>query len=257
MRLPVVFLRASVMNEVQYRVNFLVQLVQSVLRLGTGLVVLAVVFRRTKTLGGWTRDELLAVMGVYTMVGGIVWALIQPNMARLIAEIRDGKLDHVLTKPADAQLLISVRSVDLWRLVDVVIGLAVVVVALVRLRDLSIGQLAAFTATLALGSVIIYCFWLMLATSAFWLVRMNEVEELFGGLMQAGQYPVGIYPGWLKYSLTFLVPLAFAVTVPAEALTSRLGAGTVAGAVALALGMVIVSRWYFRLGLKRYSGASS
>lgn len=257
MRLAVIFLRTAVMNEVQYRVNFLVQLVQSVLRLGTGLVVLAVVFQRTTTLGGWTRDELLAVMGVYTMVGGIVWSLIQPNMARLIAEIRDGKLDHVLTKPADAQMLISVRSVDLWRLVDVLVGLVVVVVALVRLRELSAGQVVAFAATLLLGAVIIYCFWLMLATSAFWLVRMNEVEELFGGLMQAGQYPVGIYPGWLKYGLTFLVPLAFAVTVPAEALTSRLRGGTVLGAAALAIAMVVVSRWYFRMGLKRYSGASS
>ena len=46
--------------------------------------------------------------------------------------------------------------------------------------------------------------------------------ELFDGVFQTGRWPVGIYPGWLRYSVTFLVPIAFAVTVPAQAVTSRL-----------------------------------
>jgi ABC-2 type transport system permease protein len=41
-------------------------------------------------------------------------------------------------------------------------------------------------------------------------------------LYRAGKYPIAMYPGWLRIGLTFLVPLAFAVTVPAEAITSRL-----------------------------------
>jgi ABC-2 type transport system permease protein len=48
------------------------------------------------------------------------------------------------------------------------------------------------------GLISIYCFWLMLASASFWLVRINEVQELFDGLFRAGQYPVGIYPGWLR-----------------------------------------------------------
>jgi ABC-2 type transport system permease protein len=97
----------------------------------------------------------------------------------------------------------------------------------------------------------------MLATAGFWLVRMDEVQELFEGLYRAGQYPVGIYPGWLRYGLTFLVPLAFAVTVPAEAITSRLTWGTVLLAVVVAVVLVVVSRWLWHRGLTRYSGASS
>ncbi len=50
---------------------------------------------------------------------------------------------------------------------------------------------------------------------------MDHVNELFEGVFQTGRFPVGIYPGWLRFSVTFLVPIAFAVTVPAEAVTSR------------------------------------
>ncbi len=129
----------------------------------------------------------------------------------------------MLTKPADSQLLSSVRQFHLWRLVDVLVGGCVIVWGLVQLDDASAGPSAAgFVVTLVLGGMMIYCFWLMVTAGAFWFVRMDMVQELFTGLYRAGQYPVAIYPGWLRFGLTFLVPLAFAVTVPAEALTGRL-----------------------------------
>lgn len=252
------FLRLGIMNELQYRVNFFVQLVQSVLTLGTSLVVLAIVFDRTETLGGWTKPELLAVMGVFTLVTGVIRAFIQPNMTRLIGEIRDGKLDHLLTKPADAQTLVSVRQVEIWQIIDVFLGAVLIVIAALRLeRPVSVGSVLIFLVMLVIGLVILYCFWLLLATCAFWLVRMHEVEELFGGLLRAGQYPVGIYPGWIRAGLTFLVPLAFAISVPAEALTGRLTGGTVVVAAAMTVGLVGLSRWFFHRGLRRYGSASS
>ena len=74
---------------------------------------------------------------------------------------------------------------------------------------------------------------------------------------QAGRWPVGIYPGWLRISLTFLVPVAFAVTVPAESLTGRLTVSTLLGTLALAAGFVAVTRWFWRFGLRHYTGTSA
>ena len=242
----------------QYRVNFFVQLIQSLLTLATSLVVLAIVFDRTDTLGGWTKPELLAVMGIFTLVDGVIRAFIQPNMTRLIGEIRDGKLDHLLTKPADAQTLVSVRQVEIWQVIDVVLGAVLIVIAARRFdRPVTQWSTLSFVVMLLVGLIVIYCFWLMLATCAFWLVRMHEVEELFGGLLRAGQYPVGIYPAWMRAGLTFIVPLAFAVSVPAEALTGRVTRGTMVVAGAMAVGLAAFSRWFFHRGLRRYGSASS
>ncbi|MGD9700911.1 MAG: ABC transporter permease [Acidimicrobiia bacterium] len=257
-RLTVTFLRIGVMNEVQYRVNFIIQLIQSLLTLGTGLVVLSLVFSRTSELGGWTRPQLLAVMGIFTLVGGVIRSVIQPNMQRVVDDVREGKLDFALTKPADAQVLVSVRDIRLWQLTDVLVGAVVLVIALVQLRDtVTVGQLAAFFGTLVIGLITIYCFWLLLASASFWLVRMTEAQELFDGIYRAGQYPVGIYPGWLRYGLTVIVPLAFAITVPSEAVTGRLGAGTVAVALAATVVLIVVSRWCWQRGIRRYGGASA
>jgi ABC-2 type transport system permease protein len=258
LRLTGTFLRVGVMNEMQYRINFFLQLIQSLLTVGTGLVILAVVFSKTDELGGWSRPQLLAVMGVFTLVGGVIRTFIQPNMQRVVQDVREGKLDFALTKPADAQLLVSVRDVRFWQLTDVVVGVAVLTVALVQMRSTTQWQdVLAFVALLLSGLVSIYCFWLMLASASFWLVRINEVQELFDGLFRAGQYPVGIYPGWLRYGLTFIIPLAFAITVPSEAVTGRLAWQSVIVMIGFTIVLLVVSRWCWKRGLRRYGGASA
>jgi ABC-2 type transport system permease protein len=198
------------------------------------------------------------VVGVYTLVGGMIRSLIQPSMGRLLEGVQDGTLDHTLTKPEDSQLLVSITEFQLWKLVDIVIGAAVLTFAVVRLGErVGPAEAALFGALLLCGGLIVYSVWLAVATSAFWLVRIWSMFDLFDGLYQAGRWPVGIYPVWLRLILTFLVPVAFAVTVPAEALTARLTPGTVGIVLLVTGGFLIGSRWFWKFGLRHYSGASA
>jgi viologen exporter family transport system permease protein len=118
LRVAVLHLRIGVMNDLQYRVNFALQILQSLLALVTGLVVFSLVYSHTAELNGWTQNELLAVLGVQIMMAGVIHAVIQPNMMRPTEEVQEGKLDHALTKPVDAQVLVSFREVQLWQAVD-------------------------------------------------------------------------------------------------------------------------------------------
>jgi ABC-2 type transport system permease protein len=257
-RLFGLFFRVGALNELQYRANFAIQVFQSLIALGTGLAVIGLVFSQTTQLNDWTQPELLAVMGVHILMGGVIRTVIQPNMERLMADVREGTLDFVLTKPEDSQVLVSVREVRIWQAIDILIGLGVLGFGVAQLQT-SIGpvQGAAFVGALLLGAVMIYCFWLIVTTGAFWIVRMDEIHELFDGLYQSGRWPVTIYPGWLRVSLTYLVPIAFAVTVPAEAITSRLTVDTIATAAVFAVVLLVFTRWWWRFGLRRYSGASA
>jgi ABC-2 type transport system permease protein len=258
LRLLAVFLRVSVMGELAYRANFFVQLFQSFLELASALVGLAVVFSYTDTLGGWRPNEMLALVGVYFLVGGIIGLVIQPGMAQLIDSVRDGTLDFTLTKPEDAQLLVSIRQVEVWKLIDIVLGFGVLGIALVRLQEsLGLRQMSGFAVMLLAGMIIIYSFWLILATLSFWFVKVENILEIFRSMYEAGRWPISLYPGWLRFALTFIVPVAFATTVPAEALTGRLTLTTLIGAVGLAVIMFVLSRLFWRIGLRKYSGASA
>lgn len=252
------FFRIGVLAELAYRVNFFVQLFQSLLGLGTALAGLAIIFSHTGTLGGWRPNELVALVGVYVLVGGAINLVIQPSMERLIESVREGTLDFTLTKPEDAQLLVSVQAVEIWKLTDIFLGLGVLVVALVRLRaDVGVGQAAAFAVALLCGGAIVYSFWLILATCSFWFVRVENILVIFQSMYEAGRWPISIYPQWLRFALTFVVPVAFATTVPAQALTGRLTSQTLLGAVALAVALLAASRLFWRVGIRYYSGASA
>jgi ABC-2 type transport system permease protein len=252
------FFKIGVLNEFQYRVNFVVQLFQSAIALTVGLLVLALVYSHTNELNGWSQAELMCVLGIQILMGGAIKTYIQPNMIRLIEDVRDGKLDYALTKPEDSQVLASVREVRIWRSVDVIAGAVVLAYGIAGLES-GVGpdDGLLFVAMLAIGALTIYCFWLAIATLAFWIVNVWNIIELFDGLYQTGRWPVSIYPGWLRISVTFLVPIAFAITVPAQAVTSRLEWPTVALALVFSAALFAFTRWFWHFGLRRYSGASA
>jgi ABC-2 type transport system permease protein len=250
------YFRIGAANEIQYRANFVLQLITSAINLATGLVAISLVYAHTDDLAGWSRPELLVVMGIHILVGGVIGALIQPNMRQVMEEVEEGTFDLVLLRPADAQLLVSIRHFRIWRLVDVILGATVIGTGA---AGLSVGFLRAVAFLLAalMGVVVMYCIWLVLTTFAFRVVRADAFTDMFDGIYQAGRWPVSVYPAWLRGALTFVIPLAFAVTVPAETLTSRLGPlSLLAGLVITAL-VAMTTRWIWNANLRRYSGASA
>ncbi len=258
LKLAWTYLRIGMMNELQYRVNFFIQLLQSAVAVATGLIGLSLVFGQVDNLAGWSRPELLAVMGVHLLMGGIIRSAIQPNMERLMNDVLNGTLDFILTKPADAQTLVSIREFRFWQLTDVLVGLVIIAIAVIQLQTkMQALQVIAFISALLLGAVMLYCVWLMVTSIAFWVIRVGDIVELFQGLYAAGRWPVSVYPDWLRTGMTFLVPVAFAVTMPAEALTNRLTLETMLFAFGLTVLFMLLARGVWLLGLRSYSGASA
>lgn len=173
-------------------------------------------------------------------------------------DVRDGNLDFTLTKPADAQLLVSIQQVRIFKLLEIVLGAVLLAVALslhAERTDWLTG--VRFAVALLCGGTIVYSFWLILASLSFWFIRIENILMIFWSMYTAGRWPVGLYPPWLKWLLTAVVPVAFAVTVPAQAVAGRLETNTLFTAILLALVFALGSRWFWKQGLKHYSGASA
>jgi ABC-2 type transport system permease protein len=257
-RLFWVFFRVNALGELSYRMNFFMQLLESLVELGTACAGLAVVFSYTDNLGGWRPDEVLALVGIFFLVGGAIRLVIEPSMDSLIEAVRDGTLDFLLTKPEDAQFLASIQRVEIWKLTDFGLGTGVLVIALIRLGDsVGVWQAVGFASALIAGAGIVYSFWLILATLSFWFVRVENILVIFQSMYEAGRWPVNIYPKWLKFGLTFIVPIAFATTIPAQALAGHISWETLLGAYVLAGVLLVVSHVCWRAGLRHYSGASA
>lgn len=258
LRLIGLFARISVQDDAAYRVDFLAHVLVTILHFAGELLGLWTIYSNTDAIGDWGVWHLLALLGVFRIMTGVIAMVIAPNMRLIMEEIRDGKLDYVVIKPIHSQFYVSFRRMVIWRAADIVLGIGLIAFAIARLHaTLSIASALLFIVMLASGVVIIYSFWLMLATLAFWLTRVNNMEMVFWNVFEAGRYPVHIYDPRVRWALTFIVPLAFLTTFPAEALVGRAEPHGVLLAVMMATLSLIGASLFWRFGLSRYAGASA
>ena len=252
------FIGIGILTEMEYRANFFIQAFQSVLNLATALAGLFIVFNHTDQLSGWSEFELLVLIGIFNIMGGLIHVMIEPGMRRLMEDVRQGTLDYILIKPQDSQLLVSIRQFQVWKVIDVILGIIVLIYAVFHLPgELSWINVMAFMIALSGGFLIVYSFWLILATLSIWFVKVENILFIFQSIYQAGRWPVDIYPRWLKATLTFIVPVAFATSIPAKNLTGQITEIELLFAAAGAGVLFILSRKLWQYALRFYSGASA
>jgi len=121
-----VFWIASLTAELEYKANFLIELVATAGNLVGSLFVLSLFYGRGQSLGGWSWEAALVVLGVYTLLEGITSTLLQPNLSTIVAHVRTGSLDFVLLKPIDSQFWLSARTFSPWGLPGIVLGAALI-----------------------------------------------------------------------------------------------------------------------------------
>ena len=252
------FVGAEIKNELAYRLNFVLGLVEMLLVVGTSLGAVLVLFTQAKNLNGWTLPEMIALTGVYYLVQGGVNLIFAPSFEKLMEYVRLGTLDFTLLKPASSQFLASTRHISIVRISDSVLGFVVLAVGLIMLGE-AITPWAAFTfiLTLACGVAAVYALLLTLVTLSFWFVRVDNILAIFWAFTDAGRFPIDLYPGWLRFTLATIVPIGIAVTVPAEAISGRMSLETFVGMLAGTALSVTFASWFWRRGLRSYTGASA
>ncbi len=254
------FIRASAQQELAYRANFFISFLHSLLNLGTGLLGILVLFGQVETVRGWDFPSTLALLGVYLLVGAMRGLVIGPSLealAGLDGEVWTGKLDFTLLRPIDVQFLASFRIWRLFSLFDLLLALGVLAAAVAQPgRVISPINWLSFLLALFAGLAILYAILLVFTALVFWSPGFL-FTWLFNGIFQMARYPVGIYPGWLRLVLTWIIPVGMITTVPAQALSGEAPAGLLAGAVALALALLLGASALFRFSVRRYASASS
>lgn len=259
LRLLALQLRTSALLAAQYRWDFLIDGLVSLVWASTAIVPLLIVYAggaHPRTIPGWTMDEALIVTGWFILLQAILEGAINPGLQAVIDHIRKGTLDFVLLKPADAQFLVSTSRFEVWRITSVVTGLAVFAIAFHRLGRAP-SLLGSIEAVLLLGiaTLTLYSMWILIVSAAFYVVKVDNLTYLFGSIFDAARWPASVFRGALKIVFTFVIPLALMTTYPAEALLGRLAPPTLLYSLGAGLAFAAVARAVWLFSLRRYSSA--
>ena len=252
------FFKVNVQMSLAYRADTLVSILLNLMWLGWELLGLSIIFSNTETLGGWGFGELIALLGVFRLINTLMIALIWPNTEKFNQSIRDGSMDYTILQPVNSMFLVTFSRITVWRIWDLVLAIILIVVGITKSGDVTtpLSTLTFILLTVS-GAVVIYSLWIVLIALTFWFTKFDNNVTILQALMDAGRYPVTVYPVWLQIIVTFIIPIAVATTVPLQALRGELDLPRVSLFFVIGIAAFLVASRVWKAGLKRYSGASS
>jgi len=250
------FWGAAIAAELEYRINFFIATLSSLGNLAGSLFGLFLFYRTDYTFSGWSWDAALVVLGIFTLLQGFSATFLASNLNRIVRHVQEGTLDFILLKPIRSQFWLSTHTLSPWGLPDIIFGSIIIGYAGKRL-GVGIDDYLLGVLPLLFSFVILYSLWFMLGAMSIWFVKIYNVTEVLRGLLEAGRYPIAAYPTAYRFFFTFVMPVAFLTTVPAQALLGRSDISWLIGTAILAVALFFASTWFWRFALRFYTSASS
>lgn len=271
LRVLATFARNSLIRDMTFRANFLMETATSLGWLAMNLTFYAVVFHYTPMLGagtGWGKHEFFLFLATTYLINGLVQLLFMTNADEFSEMIRTGSLDFALLKPIDTQFLVSFQRIEWSSLTNVVFAGVLAAYALGRLGQVpSPVSCGLYLLYVACGVVIFYSLMMSLASASVWLGRNQALYDFWFYLSNFARYPREIFQGRLgsplRWLFTFVVPVLVVVNVPARFLVGTLAPRSVRDwmlplfTLGITAAGLCLSRGLFSRALASYRSASS
>jgi ABC-2 type transport system permease protein len=216
-RLYLRLIGASIRAQMQYKLHFLTTVATTGIIMVLDFLVLSAILLRFDHVNGWNLHEV-GVLYAISSAAVSLYRLFAPELHEFERYVQQGEFDQLLIRPLSPLALLLTRNLELGRIGGIVQGLAVFVVAVVGLH--AQGKPAwevVLYAPVALlsGSAIFFALSLATATLCFWTHQTKDLQTFtIYAPANASNYPVSLYPGWLKGLFFSVIPIAFVNYVP-------------------------------------------
>ncbi|MEO1497272.1 MAG: ABC-2 family transporter protein [Planctomycetota bacterium] len=265
-RLFLTFARNSLIRDMSFRSNFLIELVTGSVWVFMNLGFYLLIYQFTDSIAGWEKWEFFVFIATSMLVNSTVQAVFMPNMQELSELVRTGGLDFALLKPIDTQFLLSLRRISWSSGGNFLVAIVLLVISLTQLpgQPTAVGAVL-YPIYLVAGVLLLYSVMMTLAATSIWLGRNQSLYDFWFYITSFSRYPMEIYSrsplgDGLRMAFTYLIPILVVINVPAQLMAKPLSSGgaVLAGyAVVATIGGLVFSRWLFKKALESYRSASS
>ncbi|QRG65548.1 ABC transporter permease [Brevibacillus choshinensis] len=252
---------SSIRAQMQYKINFLTSAATTGMIMVLDFVVLSAILYRFHDMIGWNLYEVGILYGISSSAISL-YRLVAPEIHEFERYVMQGELDQLLIRPVSPLLLLLTRNLDLSRIGGVVQGLAVLAVSLsgMLLQGESTALLLLFVPVAILsGGVIYFSIGLSTAAACFWLQQSKDLQTFtIYAPANASNYPIALYPSWLKWLFFSAIPIAYMNYVPMLYLLGKGGTWFYPLLTPLVAGVALgcaISFW--RWGIRHYHSTGS
>ena len=251
--------RTSVTREMSFKGNFLLWIVVELAWFGLQLAFVGVIFSQTQSVGTWTAWQVVLLTGASSFIQQIYQAFFLVNCTNLSELVRTGKMDFLLLLPVNTRFLVSTRQVDIPSFANAGFAVCVMTFAALKLHlHPTAAQLGGFLVLCVVGLLVHYSLMFILASICFWTVRAQGIVHGYYSLFNIARMPDEAFRGTFKVFFTFALPVLLVSNLPVRVLVNTLASpGPLAVLFGLGAGWALVSEWFWRKSLRRYTSAST
>jgi ABC-2 type transport system permease protein len=253
------FLQALKMR-LEYRADFFVECLASLMQQVAGLLVLEFLFRSFHDMKDWTKEEVFFIYG-FSLIPMALFDAFAMNFYMFSDKyIVQGELDRLLLRPLSSLFQLILEGISFDFLADLTLGIAVLSYAWNHvgppITPLIILQ---FVLCVLGGWGVLTGIFLSLTSISFWTEDRIAILPPVYNLFNFARYPLNIYRPFIRLLLTWFIPFGFVAFYPSTAFLKN---GTLfpdfARVVPLVgLALLLIGRFIWRSGVRRYSGAGT
>lgn len=253
-------LASRMRSQREYRLNFRIDLLSSLL---VGFIELAevwVLFHSVGTLGGVSFTQILLVFGLADLCFSLA-DMVVGHCDNLPTYVRAGTLDVFYLRPQPLLLQLITSDISLRRLTRAAVGLVCLVIGL-AVNDIawSVSAVALLGISLVSGIAIFAAMFVWAAGAQFFLINGAEMTNAFvyGGRYAATQ-PASVWGRPLTVLFGFFFPMAFTAYLPALHLLGLPGPDLLPTWLAWFTPVAALWTWamallFWRVGVRHYQG---
>ncbi len=213
---------ASIRGQMQYRLNFLIELAFGLVFQSTGFVFIWIVLGQFDALGGWTLSEIALLYGMRLTAHGL-WTVSFSRLFAIDQIVRQGEYDRLLLRPMPPMLQLMFSSFRIATLGDLLGGLIILGIAIANVAvEWTTAKVLLLFASMIGGAMLDGAFQLGPAAMTFRFLETISLRIIFDNIFSNfGGYPVSIFERPTRFLLTYLVPMAFIAWAPSTVLLER------------------------------------
>jgi ABC-2 type transport system permease protein len=206
-------LAASIRIRMQYKLDFVVSTFLYGLITAVDFLVVAAILYRFREIEGWTIYQVAILSGTASSAYGL-YRTFCTELESFERYLVTGEFDTLLTRPWPTLASLLSRSFDLGRVGALIQGLTLLAVGISGAGAPWWVWLYVLLSVPA-GAVVISSLSLVASASGFWLTRIADLQTfVVNAPNAAANYPMEIFPRWLRYLFTGVLPVAASGYLP-------------------------------------------
>ncbi len=247
----------SFAEQLATRFSSILFLVGKIARFALFLVFLISLTARSGGLAGYTADQAIVFFLVFNLAD-ILTQLFFRGVYFFRQKVVSGEFDFYLVKPMNPLFRIIAGYTDFLDLITL-FALAVYAFVFFRNSPLVITPQSAilFIVMLILSFLITLAIHIIVVAIGIITTEVDHTIMIYRDLTQMGRIPIDIYAQPVRIALTYLIPIAVMITVPAQALLGLISPSIIFISLLLTSFFLLLSLRLFRYALSQYSSASS